>query len=196
MNPTHPASPWTAEREEIVRTMWTAGHSASQIAKRLNCGVSRNSVIGIVHRRGWAHRPKAAAPSANMKYRPGEVRRRPDESKAARDLRQHNKPVCKAPKVAREFGTAKPPRSQSKAPKAPRPVAPVLLSGHEKPWLEREPGECNWIVAGAGADSIACCAPVHARGWCAFHFQLGTIPETPSEKKRAQKRIRFWARAA
>lgn len=39
---------------ETIKTAWTVdGDSASQIARRLACGISRNAVIGICHRRGW-----------------------------------------------------------------------------------------------------------------------------------------------
>ena len=46
---------WTDERVEILKTMWTEGKSASQIAKELG-GVTRNAVIGKVHRRGLSNR--------------------------------------------------------------------------------------------------------------------------------------------
>jgi GcrA cell cycle regulator len=42
---------WTEDRIEQVKTMWGDGFSASQIARALG-GVSRNAVIGIIHRRG------------------------------------------------------------------------------------------------------------------------------------------------
>jgi GcrA cell cycle regulator len=40
---------WTDERVELLKQLWTEGLSASQIADRLG-GVSRNAVIGKVHR--------------------------------------------------------------------------------------------------------------------------------------------------
>ena len=50
---------WTDERVETLKSMWTEGKSASQIAKELG-GVTRNAVIGKVHRLGLSGR---AAPS-------------------------------------------------------------------------------------------------------------------------------------
>lgn len=45
---------WTEENIQIVKTMWLIdGCSASQIARYLNNGVSRNAVIGIIHRHNW-----------------------------------------------------------------------------------------------------------------------------------------------
>jgi GcrA cell cycle regulator len=46
---------WTDERVETLKRMWTEGQSASQIAKELG-GVTRNAVIGKVHRLGLSNR--------------------------------------------------------------------------------------------------------------------------------------------
>ncbi|MBE7219728.1 MAG: GcrA cell cycle regulator, partial [Caulobacteraceae bacterium] len=43
---------WTEERVERLSTLWLEGRSASQIAAELGEGVSRNAVIGKVHRLG------------------------------------------------------------------------------------------------------------------------------------------------
>lgn len=50
---------WTDERVDILRKLWGDGLSASQIARQIG-GVTRNAVIGKVHRLGLAGR---AAPS-------------------------------------------------------------------------------------------------------------------------------------
>ena len=55
---------WTDERVELLKKMWGEGQSASQIAKELG-GVTRNAVIGKVHRLGLSNRAGAApAPTA------------------------------------------------------------------------------------------------------------------------------------
>jgi GcrA cell cycle regulator len=54
---------WTDERVELLKKMWTEGQSASQIAKELG-GVTRNAVIGKVHRLGLSNRAGGAAPAA------------------------------------------------------------------------------------------------------------------------------------
>jgi GcrA cell cycle regulator len=46
---------WTDERVEQLKSLWTEGLSASQIARTLG-GVTRNAVIGKVHRLGLAGR--------------------------------------------------------------------------------------------------------------------------------------------
>jgi GcrA cell cycle regulator len=53
---------WTDERVEVLKSLWLAGWSASQIAKQLG-GVTRNGVIGKVHRLGMSARAAASAPT-------------------------------------------------------------------------------------------------------------------------------------
>lgn len=59
---------WTDERVDTLKRMWGEGQSASAIAKELG-GVTRNAVIGKVHRLGLSNRTEepeavAAAPAA------------------------------------------------------------------------------------------------------------------------------------
>jgi len=55
---------WTDERVELLRQLWLDGKSASQISSILAGGVTRNAVIGKVHRLGLAGRPKSPAVAA------------------------------------------------------------------------------------------------------------------------------------
>jgi len=50
---------WTEERVELLRQLWLDGKSASQISAALGAGLTRNAVIGKVHRLGLAGRAKA-----------------------------------------------------------------------------------------------------------------------------------------
>ena len=52
---------WTEDRVEILSKLWADGLSASQIAKQLG-GVTRNAVIGKVHRLGLSGRAKPSRP--------------------------------------------------------------------------------------------------------------------------------------
>ena len=69
---------WTEERVERLSTMWLEGRSASQIAAELGEGVSRNAVIGKVHRLGLSGRavPPAGdgAPLRTREVPPPEAR--------------------------------------------------------------------------------------------------------------------------
>ncbi|MDX5350966.1 MAG: GcrA cell cycle regulator [Paracoccaceae bacterium] len=96
---------WTDERVETLKRMWSEGQSASQIAKELG-GVTRNAVIGKVHRLGLSNRvggkededeAPAAPPAAAAAPRP-EPTPRPE-------------PVA--------------PRAEAPRPAAPAPAAPA-----------------------------------------------------------------------
>ena len=49
---------WNDERVELLKKLWADGLSASQIAAELG-GVTRNAVIGKVHRLGLSGRAKS-----------------------------------------------------------------------------------------------------------------------------------------
>jgi GcrA cell cycle regulator len=101
---------WNDERVELLKKMWAEGQSASQIAKELG-GVTRNAVIGKVHRLGLSNR--AGMPLAEEE----------DEAPSARETRGKPEPKGKAQ-------AAKP----APEPAEPRPVpAPIPFS--RKPFL-------------------------------------------------------------
>ena len=52
---------WTDERVERLSKLWMEGRSASRIAAELGNGVSRNAVIGKIHRLGLSARNPVAA---------------------------------------------------------------------------------------------------------------------------------------
>ena len=70
---------WNDERVELLKKLWADGLSASQIAGRLG-GVTRNAVIGKVHRLGLSgrattsrmksHRPRVRAQTAKRLMKP------------------------------------------------------------------------------------------------------------------------------
>jgi len=53
---------WTDDRVATLTKLWADGLSASQIAKQLG-GVTRNAVIGKVHRLGLSGRAKPSSPA-------------------------------------------------------------------------------------------------------------------------------------
>jgi GcrA cell cycle regulator len=68
---------WTDERVEMLKKLWAEGLSASQIAAKLG-GVSRNAVIGKVHRLKLSGRAKSTKPAAPR------VRRTPNSGGSSR----------------------------------------------------------------------------------------------------------------
>lgn len=69
---------WTDERVERLKRLWAEGLSASQIAAQLG-GVSRNAVIGKVHRLNLPGRAKAggSTSAARPAKRPAQTNQRP-----------------------------------------------------------------------------------------------------------------------
>lgn len=63
---------WTDERVELLKKLWLEGLSASQIAGVLGEGVTRNAVIGKVHRLKLSGRakPASSAPRVRSTARP------------------------------------------------------------------------------------------------------------------------------
>ncbi|MHC0053699.1 GcrA family cell cycle regulator [Actibacterium sp. D379-3] len=102
---------WTEERVETLKKMWGEGQSASQIAKELG-GVTRNAVIGKVHRLGLSNRAgsgTAAKPAAKEK------------PAAKHDAAEMPKPGTNKPKAA------EPSDKPAPAPAAAESPAPSTL---------------------------------------------------------------------
>lgn len=75
---------WTEERVEQLKTLWLEGNSAKEVS--LVLGVSRNAVIGKVHRLGLGGRHSPTAPRSMGGQAPRRVRARsaaPSTVKAA-----------------------------------------------------------------------------------------------------------------
>jgi len=116
---------WTDERVELLKKMWSEGQSASQIAKELG-GVTRNAVIGKVHRLGLSNRAsgsEGAAPEAEA-----------PELKPAVEPAPAPEPVAARPEPAPEPVRAAPaqPVRPAAAPR-PEPVVAVATPAMRKP---------------------------------------------------------------
>ena len=99
---------WSDERVELLKKMWGEGQSASQIAKELG-GVTRNAVIGKVHRLGLSNRNGSGGTSESAKAKP-----------AAKPA-----PKAKAKPKAAAKPTPKPEAPKPAEEAAPTPAAPV-----------------------------------------------------------------------
>jgi GcrA cell cycle regulator len=60
---------WTDERVELLKKLWADGLSASQIAAELG-GITRNAVIGKVHRLGLSGRAKSSSSTSPRPRKP------------------------------------------------------------------------------------------------------------------------------
>jgi GcrA cell cycle regulator len=71
---------WTDERVELLKKLWMDGHSASQIAGELGDGVTRNAVIGKVHRLKLSTRAKPTNVAPRTRTPARATPRRPQSS--------------------------------------------------------------------------------------------------------------------
>jgi len=64
---------WTDERVETLKKLWMEGLSASQIAGELGEGVTRNAVIGKVHRLKLSARAKTVSAAPRLRPQQGQT---------------------------------------------------------------------------------------------------------------------------
>lgn len=142
---------WTDERIEILKKLYAKGFSCSKIADELG-HVSRNGVIGKVHRLGLERRGNGGNYNANQWKKPG-PKPRPHIAKpvpAFRPKVQHASPELKALRCAE--------------------IEPRHLTV-----LELEHGQCRYPY---GDDVITFCGHVAENGlsYCAPHQALTRLP--------------------
>jgi GcrA cell cycle regulator len=160
---TRPATGWTEDRVALVKTLWIAGKSAQEVADALNRAapremrVTRNAVIGLVHRKGLSNngRAPAARPARPVKQ-------------AAERLAATNR--AKAAIVSRMNAEPAKPRP----PKVEAVPLAAIESPNARPWMEREFGQCAWPLGEAGA-IMSCCNPVSRGSWCEGHAAVGYL---------------------
>jgi GcrA cell cycle regulator len=124
---------WTDDRTAILKKLWTDGASASAIATKLG-EVTRNAVIGKVHRLGLAgHKTgarKAAAPIAGFPFTTRSRRR-----SRSRPSRTHSSTPALRPRTVRP-----PMRSLSELSPAPEvPVTIATLTDRLCHWPQGDP---------------------------------------------------------
>ncbi len=120
---------WSDDRVELLKKMWGEGQSASQIAKELG-GVTRNAVIGKVHRLGLSNRNGGAAAGGAQTASAAEAEAKPAAKAAPR-------PAAKPAKTAEAQPAAKAePATEPEEVAAPAPVTrikPIIPAGQPLP---------------------------------------------------------------
>jgi GcrA cell cycle regulator len=97
---------WTEDRVTTLKKLWLDGLSASQIAKQLG-GVTRNAVIGKVHRLGLSGRAAPSQPSRPVLRAPRPARPAPVVGHhAPRRVEPQPHPVARLENYVEEPGSA------------------------------------------------------------------------------------------
>lgn len=169
---------WTDERVELLRKLWMDGHSASQIAAELANGITRNAVIGKVHRLGLSGRVKCAAPSSAPRPRP--ATQRPQRLATPRPA---------APITRGATALALQP-AQFAAP-APRPADDVVIPISERVTImELREGMCRWPLGDPATPDFRYCggrSDITAT-YCAAHARMAYQPAQDRRRDRERER--------
>lgn len=163
---------WTEERVTVLKKLWAEGHSASQIAKQLG-GVTRNAVIGKVHRLGLSGR---ATPSRPVKRPPRLARPKPrmmpDGSVKAPAAAIPERPVVAKTPALREPLSA--------------PLPPLRLAdGDAATILTLRDSMCKWPIGDPADPKFAFCGRKSDCGpYCDEHAKLAFQPARKREQKK------------
>jgi GcrA cell cycle regulator len=190
---------WTDERVEKLKELWGEGMSASQIAKVLG-GVTRNAVIGKVHRLGLSNRGTASggaaasddakpAPKPAKPSRPAKAAAEPKEAAAAPEEPKPAPVVVRTQPVIRDA-------TQPRAPGLPTPeeqAARATLAEIEKmarklSLLELTERTCKWPIGDPTEESFHFCGLPAAVGkpYCEHHVAVAFQPmSTRRDRARA-----------
>ena len=148
---------WTEDRVGALKKLWLEGQSASQIAKTLGGGVTRNAVIGKVHRLGLSGRAAPSQPARNT-FRAA-TRPRPAAPAA---------PV-QAPSAPRRIEAVAPrpvmvaqPVAPAPAPELPGTATVMTLGAHMCKWPIGDPSSREFSFCGRRASEGVYCVE-HAR---------------------------------
>jgi len=160
------AHQWTEERVALLREYWSDGLSASQIANKLG-DVSRNGVIGKVHRIGLARRASPSRPAIKRTPRPSPPKR----------------------KIAHPFN----PTFKEQRPEAPAPIIPVLTplvleTGRTASVVDLNDAMCKFPIGDPREEGFAFCGRSASRGpYCADHAKLSYQSSALRAKRAASE---------
>lgn len=191
---------WTDDRVETLKKMWGEGLSASQIAKELG-GVTRNAVIGKVHRLGLSNRATSGgAAKAEPKAKPA------PKAKAAPKPAADPKPEVEA-KPEPKTESAAPPKSSISARKqiipAGQPLPPQPSANEISPealakvnevekkakkigLMELTERTCKWPVGDPATEEFWFCGlPVkQGKPYCEAHVGVAFQPMSSRRDRR------------
>ena len=194
---------WTDERVETLKRMWGEGQSASQIAKELG-GVTRNAVIGKVHRLGLSNRAgsggnagkaaaKEKAPSkpAAPKAPPKAKTKAAPASKPAQEgpeLDENGIPISAARRAIIPAGQPLPPQPSANeiSPEALAKVNEVEKSAKKISLMELTEKTCKWPVGDPATDDFWFCGlPVQSgKPYCEAHVGVAFQPMSARRDRR------------
>ena len=181
---------WTDERVELLKKMWTEGQSASQIAKELG-GVTRNAVIGKVHRLGLSNRAGSSpAPAPEKKSMKPETAPKPEIKKAAKAVPEEKViEVTVAPRKAIvPAGQPLPPQPSANeiSPETLASVREVEKTAKRITLMELTERTCKWPIGDPATDDFWFCGLGVQQGkpYCEAHVSVAFQPMSSRRDRR------------
>ncbi|MGR7994704.1 MULTISPECIES: GcrA family cell cycle regulator [unclassified Xanthobacter] len=171
---------WNDERVELLKKLWSEGLSASQIAAELG-EVTRNAVIGKVHRLGLSGRTKAA-PAPTTRPRTSARPEGREQARPQRPLTQGN--VALAPELEDLVEEAPAPAPE------PEMASNVVPMGQRCTIMNLTESTCRWPMGEPGTDSFYFCGSKSNPGspYCAHHAR---IAYQPVQDRRRDRRLAY-----
>ena len=159
---------WSDDRVEQLKKLWEAGLSASQIAAELG-NVTRNAVIGKVHRLGLSGRAKSPSSAA-----PRQRKARP-----AQQMMRVSRPVSRG-------NTALAHAYDYEVEVEPQLVDNVIPIGQRRTLLELSDETCRWPIGDPGSQDFFFCGgqSVTTLPYCAFHSRIAYQPANIRRDRR------------
>jgi len=171
---------WTDEIVEQLKQHWMDGKSASQIASLLGNGMTRNAVIGKVHRLGLAGRAKTSSSAGS---RPRRLAPPPAHRVAGPRL---NSAAPRMTRGATALAIAPEALSEVAEPEFESVVVPMSL---RVTIIELKESMCRWPLGDPSSSEFRYCGSPTASGpYCAYHASLAYQPA--QERRRDRDRVR------
>ena len=182
---------WSDERVDVLKKMWGEGQSASVIAKELG-GVTRNAVIGKVHRLGLSNRVTSttAKPAAKDKAKAG-MKAKPAVPAAPPKPILAPETVRITPPAVRKIipaGQPLPPQPSANeiSPEALAKVSEVEKTAKRISLMELTEKTCKWPVGDPATDDFWFCGLAVKTGkpYCEAHVGVAFQPMSSRRDRR------------
>ena len=162
---------WTDDRVELLKKLWADGLSASQIAGELG-GITRNAVIGKVHRLGLSGRAKAPSSSVPRQRKP----RAPSMYRAPRQMMRGNTAL------------AMPAYDYDPEPE-PELLENIIPIGQRCTLLELDQEKCHWPIGDPGQPDFFFCGGKTNAGtpYCGYHGRVAYQPPAARRDRRPSR---------
>lgn len=173
--------PWTEDRVETLKKLWAEGLSASQIAAKLAGGVTRNAVIGKVHRMGLSGRVtrnRVSTPRTRKTREPSHPGRPAGSAGAGGASAGH----------ASAGNTALKPVLRIKPEPIPDPV-PITVAdipeGERVTILQLSDKTCRWPIGDPSQEDFCFCGKTPKEGapYCAGHAAIAYQPQSDRRRR-------------